>query len=142
MINLKGAEVGDKFDSANERYELVMKSEHDYVIKGNGARLYVTGRSGRSYCDSVELLSKADPRHWLKDLPDADSFTGEWVSCDNDGSWFTFSSEPQLETSMFTIDNSDYDIVSGIKMPELTVGEWKASKISIDELRQWQKDNK
>ena len=128
-IDLSTAEVGDNFDSLNERYELLMKSEKDYVIKGCGARLYIVNRHGSSYePDAVKLVSKHDPRHWLGQLPDADLFLDDvgYIYCDSNSEWLSASG------------NDEY-YFNFIKMPTLTGDEWRDSKISIDELRAWQK---
>jgi hypothetical protein len=144
-IDLSTAVVGDNFDSLNERYELLMKSEKDYVIKGCGARLYIVNRHGSSYePDAVKLVSKHDPRHWLGQLPDADLFVSDikYLACSKENGWVWFINEPfecvrEIWGSSFRAGDIDC-----FKMPTLTGDEWKQSKISIDELRAWQKLNK
>lgn len=146
-IDLRAAVVGDEFDSLNERYELLMKSEKDYVIKGCGARLYIVDRHGSSYePDAVKLMSKHDPRHWLGQLPDADLFDGTYLAVEGIDSlnWYVFNGEPMIANDSHFSTNGMFVLqpITGIKMPTLTVDEWKKSKISIDDLRAWQKENK
>lgn len=146
-IDLRAAVVGDKFDSANERYELLIKTDKDYVVKGNGGRIYVVNSRGGSYeADAVKLISKYEPRHWLKDLPDADLFVGGWLAENNGSGWFCHENEPNRDdgnggVSLYADSGRSVSCLC-LKMPTLTGDEWRDSKVSIDDLRTWQKENK
>ncbi len=144
MINLRKSAVGDKFDSNNERYELLMKSDKDFVIKGNGGRLYIVNRQGSSYdADAVKLTTKHEPRHWLKDLPNTDFFSDgvNWLAYYKGiGAWFAYYSEPSSDNSG-SEDGGSISALDMIKMPKITGDEWKLSKISIPDLNAWQAAN-
>lgn len=78
-------------------------------------------------------------------MPSADLFDGEWISCDragNDDDWYAYPFEPKIgeTTNRWVTNNANYSL-RGVKMPDLTGDEWKLSKISIADLREWQKAN-
>ena len=151
MIDLSTAVVGDKFKlRCGDTAELIGVNDKktEFMLKDNDG-FHINDISGISLlaeCGGCNIISKHDPRHWLKDLPDADLFTGEWIAVENNGEnsdWYSFAKEPLLghgyhhTNGMFVMT-----LISGIKMPTITGDGWKKSKISIAELREWQKLNK
>lgn len=141
MINLSSAKVGDKFDTVDcDVIELVSKGTN-YATKSikHGHHL-LHKKDGR--CDEYksgstnlesdwDIVANHDPRPWLKDLPDADSFLSgvKHLRCDSDYQWLA------------VVADGDY-YFNFTKTPTLTGDQWRDSKISIDELRAWQKLNK
>ncbi|MBL4622881.1 MAG: hypothetical protein JKY89_10825 [Immundisolibacteraceae bacterium] len=139
MIDLTYAEVGDEFvDSGGIVHSIVIMGSLDVVTIGK----YPAGDYHETFkrCDGsfVErdcgsrpyLVSKIDPRPWLEYLPDADLFTDDtvYIECNMAGYWF--------------IHNANTGHKSPIKLPTLTGDQWKLSKISIVELKEWQATNK
>ncbi len=84
--------------------------------------------------------AKVDPRPWLKDLPDADLFHSGWLACDSDGDWCIFSENPSMCGGVTWYSDRN-PIRLGVSMPALVDDEWESSKISIEDLREWQKNN-
>jgi len=154
MIDLRAAEIGDKFN-CNHNFtndvvmEVLFSSESlaTVILGANGFGDMQVDFDGMGITSKRQgVISKHEPRHWLKDLPDADLFTYQWLACDEDGSWYYYSSEPKITTVNHHANYYDATEQSGhldcLKMPTLTGDEWQLSKISIDELRAWQTVNK
>lgn len=144
MIDLSTAEVGD---------ELVCSDGDIHEVKYIGAAALCTIKDGdlylfwlngvsaeRSYPKDFVIESKHEPRHWLKDLPDAKRLNDGYFACDSDGSWYFHSDEPELTESQWS--SGDESCTSMFKMPNLAGDEWKLSKISIADLKAWQEQNK
>ena len=138
MMDLNGSKVGDKFNCDNgHRPELVFILGDNYCLSLNG-ELFLYKADGKLIQHVSEngehLVSKHEPRHWLKDLPDADLFElygSEYISCAKTGDWYADNSELDIPVMFLNKD----------KMPKLTGDEYKQSKISIADLREWQKAN-
>jgi len=100
--------------------------------------------TGGMYKDN-KLIKRHEPRYWLKDLPDADLFTYDWIACDSDGTWFYYMSEPR-SNDVNHVEKGSASEQSGhldcLQMPRLKNDEWKLSKISMVELKEWQEANK
>ena len=96
--------------------------------------LYVTNEKGKPSSGVVadEIIKRHEPRYWLKDLPDADAFS-ESVSCItcNYKGWYVSKGSSLMSGEYVTN-----------KMPQLTRNDYDLSKISIDDLREWQRVNK
>ena len=86
------------------------------------------------------MVKRHEPRWWLKDLPDADLLKYYWVSCDGSGNWFNYSAEPVIhkDDSYFHSGGPIQSMGCIKSMPTLKNEEWKLSKISIKELKEWQ----
>jgi hypothetical protein len=130
-IDLSTAVAGNKFNTDGAfPVELVHKSADNtmFCLEHNGS-LFILLRDGSS--KHLNITSKHEPRHWLGQLPDADLFLDDvdFIHCDSNSDWLSASG------------NDEY-YFNFIKMPTLTGDEWKQSKISIDELRAWQAENK
>lgn len=148
MINLKNAKIDDRFlDEANEVVKIVYISKNCHEFCGeyevNGSLLSFDINGIESIDGILMLYKKHDDRWWLKDLPDADLFADFcWIACDNPNGWFLYAGEPNLATNSFSAIGMNSAVKLGEKMPKLTCEEWKQSKISIAELREWQGENK
>ena len=149
-MNLSNAKVGDKYlpwaGYLDELTVLGVSDEQICFVYADKSGFMVTDIDGRDTDGGSVIKSKIDPRSWLKDMPDAGIFTGEFIAFQStDGGWHVFDKEPKMSNDdehfstngMFSLYH-----ISGIKMPELTADQWKDSKISIAELKQWQADNK
>lgn len=146
MIDLRVAKVGDGYEDekgnvfeiiATGLVNIVVKSPHDggfFVVSRDGSFLMLS---------SLRLVKKHVPRPWLKDLPGADLFNGEWLAYNNNGWWNVFNAEPVISHAYYACQvNGKYHPLNGVKMPTLTGDEWKDSKISIPDLKAWQEANK
>ena len=152
MIDLSKAKVGDEYLCGSEfngsvvmSVAFIDKSKTCFVLRGDGVGDLFVHENGKTIVSRLQgVIKKHDPRPWLKDLPDADLFNYQWLACDEDGSWYYYSSEPKI-TPVNHHANHDVTEQSGhldcIKMPTLTGDQWKQSKISITELREWQETN-
>jgi hypothetical protein len=146
MVELSAAKVNDKFnyvsnigdspDFGKERSNQVMKvvfvGKDDRVMQTDAGGLHVFNHNCKSSeCGTWKITAKHEPRWWLKDLPDASFFefydTYE-IRCESNGFWWANSEKINYPL------NKD-------KMPKLTGDEHKLSKISIPDLRTWQKAN-
>ena len=150
MIDLKGAKVGDKFNgNKGGVLELALKGKcGDFVlIDEESGQIIVTDSNGDgTNCSWEDVVSKHDPRPWLKDLPDADLFSDaiKWVGfCRDTDEWRGFEFEPVTYHSGWQTSNSKHKLymISGFKMPTLTGDQWKDSRISILALKTWQLAN-
>ena len=155
MIDLSTAVVGDKFLDDNDNVVEIVIVDHEtgrYIGKGAGV---IGGRTfyGVYYKngyndinDAVGLVSKHEPRHWLKDLPDADLFIDDitHIAGTRGGEWQAYRGESIMGTCCFDNESTDTftSSINMIKMPTLTGDEWCDSKISIVDLKAWQEVNK
>ena len=141
MIDLSNAKVGDKyFDENKNKLECVFISDTGdfrYVFTGvkNGwfTGLYDTKGKNNSHC-CVDIASKIDTRPWLKYMPDAGIFSDcvEWLEYNFDCECWFYA---------FNGDSCDMRNVP-LKMPKPTGAHRSRSKISIEELLEWQEVNK
>jgi len=149
MIDLSAAQVGDEFvDGVGEICKLVYMTDMDkcFEIGSSGLLITIDDNGGCSSAPARQLVSKHDPRHWLKDLPDVGLFNDEvkflaW--CNHRKGWCAFEGEPIVDFDDSHTNGffSNYPL-TGIKMPTLTGDEWKDSKISIPDLKAWQLNKK
>ena len=150
MIDLSSAKVGDKFVDSNRNIVEIMIADNGcdrYVAKGlgvTGGKVFyvVYDNDGVNLNDDCcDIIAKHDPRPWLKDLPNADLFEDDiYLYCSASNQW-SFGGQSTSLCSEQTYFMGARTILSGIKMPNLTGDQWKDSKISIDELRDWQEAN-
>jgi len=135
MIDLSSTRVGDDYNGQNGAvYSIVITGNNDWVVKDvNTGSHYVLLIDGTfDGYRNHKLVSKHDPRHWLKDLPDADLFSCNIDTikmCEDNGWLYTMN------------EGMTWHQINVIKMPTLTGEEWKLSKISIVELKEWQRNN-
>ena len=142
MIDLSDSKVGDEFNCRNHNvHKLVYVGIGEYCFNGAGG-LHVVSADGKS--TELILVSKHDPRHWLKDLPDAGLFADDvnHIAANCQSLWYWYTGVSQNEGSCFIARTGDVERLRGIKMPVLTGDEWKLSKISIPDLKAWQEQNK
>jgi hypothetical protein len=146
MIDLSTAVVGDKYkDNLGVVCEYIGMNSGKVVgrpVKSDGISMHNTHYVSIS---DASGCTKHEPRHWLSQLPDADLFNAGWLAFDNNDEieWCWYQHEPFITSGVFCPEqNGNIHNLIGIKMPTLTGDEWKLSKISIDELRVWQKENK
>ena len=144
-LKLSKDDVGEKFENDfGQVFKIELCGGADIAVTDNDGYIFVC-----DYCGVFEnkvtkpLVKRHEPRWWLKDIPDADLFVCNWLACDKGGIWYGFGGEEPL------IFECGYDDENGrmvtplksIRMPNLTSDEWKLSKISIKELREWQLNN-
>lgn len=152
MIDLSTAVVGDKFVTEdNQECVISLKKGYDicFELLDGADLLFITNEDGvpsNANYHNLRIKSKRDPRHWLGWLPDADLFSGNWLAENNSGGWFCHENEPNREdnnggVSLYADSGRSVNCLC-LKMPTLTGDEWRNSKISIDDLRAWQKENK
>jgi len=135
-LDLSNTKVGDEYLDANEnKLECVFiasSGDFRYVFTdtkhGGFTGLYNNKGENNSHC-CVDMVSKVDKRPWLKDMPDAMVFDIYGV----------ISIQGNAQDGWF--DNRGNVLSSGF-MPCLSADRWKDSKISIEELREWQEVNK
>jgi len=151
MIDLSNAKVGDKFVARNDTIvSFLARTKMNSICESNTGRAIVYHHNGQ-LDESVgaginnygwDIKSKHEPRHWLKDLPDADLFSDDvnWIAFDNNQSWWAYPSEPELLIRDF--EGKGQQQIKAIKMPTLSGDDWKLSKISIADLKAWQGANK
>lgn len=140
MINLTGAKVGDKFNgNKGGVLELALKGKcGDFVlIDEESGQIIVTDSNGDgTNCSWEDVVSKVDPRPWLKDLPDADLFSELvgylYYDAGFDGWGYGYKIPLVCEVD---------ERYMPLKMPTLTGDQWKDSKISIKDLKAWQLAN-
>lgn len=135
-IDLTNAVVGDKFNSDGKGgYTVVIMGSADIVmLSDNGTHYSIQFDGEFSDYNDCRITSKVDTRHWLKYMPDADDFldTVEFLEFDNmKGMWYVYIEGCGLQS-----------YVTFLKMPKLTPNESRSSRIYIDDLRNWQKENK
>lgn len=144
MINLSNAKIGDwySYDSNGAAKLIALGTEEACFLFEDNTGFLVTDLNGCNSDGIPVVVSKIDPRPWLKDMPDAGIFVDEakWLACDSSGLWFGYNVEPSLHLSGWGGTNS-YCNCGAIKMPTLTGDQWEDSKISIEELREWQLNN-
>lgn len=145
MIDLSNAKVGDWYNySSHGLAKLVaLGTEEACFIFEDSTGFLVTDLNG---CDSEGfpvVASKIDPRQWLKDMPDAGIFAGRFgrLACDNDGEWWAYANKPKPTEAKWR-SGGVFMKAGLLKMPRLTGDQWKDSLISIEELREWQLNNK
>lgn len=141
MIDLSGAKVGDEYTTEDgQSCVIVIRKENDicFELLDGADLLFITNPYGVPCVANyhhLRIRAKNDPRHWLKDLPDADLFHNDltWVECHwkNKGN-FWFASCKGIEAEYWV----------PLKMPTITEEECEQSKISIAKLREWQEANK
>jgi len=140
MIDLSKAEIGDEFVCDRDfKGDVVMsvvfvdKSKTCFVLRGDGGGDMFVHENGKGIVSGRQgVVSKHEPRWWLKKLPDADLFNADIES---------IKYEMDSEKGNWYVAAGSGDHWCSFKMPTLTGDEWKQSKISIDELREWQKAN-
>ena len=144
MLKLTKADVGKEFDLDNGDFcRVVIVGCHDVVIEHYCCHR-VASLSGELYdtASSLRLTHRHDSRHWLKDLPDADIFEDDiYLYCSNNYNW-CFSKYSKSIHQDGNCWEGNLLCFDGIKMPKLTGDEWKDSKISIEQLREYQEQNK
>jgi len=144
MIDLSTAVIGDEYKTECADIVTVKYLNHTYACcEYNNKVLSVFMLDGTNVINgSASLVSKHDPRHWLKDLPDADLFEGDiYLYNSSGGNWCT-SRRSQSLNKEETFWKGTLTSLVGIKMPTLTGDEWKDSKISIPDLKAWQLNKK
>lgn len=149
MIDLRNVAVGDEFLvdtdlSSPAVMTMALITEIRYVLTTEEGGILTLNSQGETMRPAtIKSISKHEPRHWLKDFPDADLFLGSWLACDKSGEWYGFSGAPSIDGQdiIFSAHGASYSH-RGIKMPTLTGDEWKLSKISIKDLLEWQKAHK
>ena len=149
-LKLTKDDVGKEFECCNESYPVskmvyVSVTGDRFCFENAAGGLFIVDEEGKPLLFDTSIIKRHDTRWWLKDLPDADLFAYCWLACDSDGSWFYYKSEPIIDTVNFKVQGDiwqQFRHLDGIKMPELKGDDWKESKISIDELREWQRLNK
>jgi len=157
IIDLSMAKVEDKFDWSGDNMEGVKLNglaKLEYITP-NGFYVFYCG-SGEIgilivvdeygigvYTGKQQSFTKHDPRHWMKDLPDADLFNDGWLSLNRSNGWLWSIREPVLGLKSYSL-SAEYLIydISFLKMPTLIADEWELSKISIPDLKAWQEANK
>lgn len=149
-LKLTKEDIGNKFECNNDGYrraKLVYISGSDrFCFENSGGGLFVTDEDGDFVTNKTSIVKRHEPRWWLSQLPDADLLDLEWLSIDNDNHIYLYNHEPRILAGCERWNggySSESTRLSGLKcMPKLKNDEWKLSKISIDELRKWQNDNK
>jgi len=77
MIDLKNTNIGDEYlNEDSQIVTMVMQSDNEHQFVGKvGDSLSLYNVAGMNYDKSCQdLVSKYEPHHWLKDLPDAAYF--------------------------------------------------------------------
>ncbi len=143
-LKLTKDDVGKEFEigSGSVFKSLYFKNEQS-VLEGPVGDLHVCDSYGYMDYLSVSIIKRLEPRWWLKDLPDADTFIlfgTKWLTFVG-GSWHASQDEPILNDDHFHYSPTTI-ILSHCLMPQLKGDEWKLSKISIDDLREWKRVNK
>lgn len=136
MIDLSTTKVGDEFVDGNDNIiKIVCVNNYapkKYVGTINGRSAGMYDKHGKNIDPTcVNIVSRYEPRHWLKDLPDAwvfELYETLELSCGSSGVWFAHLRNDTLA-------------IAGPKMPTLTGEEWKLSEISIPDLKAWQEAN-
>ena len=143
MQDLKSAKLKDNFLlRSGERVEIVMIDGNDYVVKSEVNGLMMMDISGAASNSLNDIVSKHEPRPWLKLLPDADIFEDDiYLYCSFSGRW-GYSKHSRRINQYGSCWAGSITLFSAIKMPTLTGEQWKLSKISIPDLKAWQLENK
>lgn len=93
-------------------------------------------------CTCTDIVSRYDPRPWLKDLPDYSIFKGEYLTCDRDGVWVSHSEDPKIVGGCWRkVGSPTYRRCSldGLRiMPVLEGDQWRLSKIKLSDLAEYQ----
>jgi len=145
-LKLTKEDVGKKFEDRFEQvYKIQLCTDSDVAVTDNDGHIFVCDYDGVfENAITNQLIKRHEPRYWLKDLPDADLFTYDWIACDENGEWYNYEySPPILSDVAYGAGGGGMFCMACIKdLPKLTGDEWKLSKITIDDLRVWQKENK
>ena len=145
MINLSNAKIGDWYKLKNNNESTVIFATDDAVILDFEGVTIMVDKGGETLHENsgLSVVSKIDTRPWLKDMPDAGIFADEvkWFACDADGCWHAYKEEPEPKASEWDASGF-FSGLRFVKMPTLTADQWKDSKVSIEELREWQGANK
>lgn len=144
-LKLTKDDVGKEFEigSGSVFKSLYFKNEQS-VLEGPVGDLHVCDSYGYMDSLSVSIIKRHEPRWWLKDMPDAGAFILfeiKWLACIG-GCWHAHQDEPIFNNDHFQYDSHMATILNRYLMPQLKGDEWELSKISIDDLREWQKENK
>lgn len=145
MIDLSTAKVGDEYvDRAGEICKLVYRTDRDtcFEIGSSGLLVTIDHDGGCGMFQARQLVSKHEPRWWMKYFPNADLFEDDiYLYYSSNGLWCYSKHSKTLNEESLSWTGS-LICLSGIKMPTLTGDEWKLSKISIADLKSWQLNNK
>ena len=136
MIDLSNAKIGDwySYDSNGEAKLIALGTEEACFIFKDNTGFLVTDLNGCNSDGIPVVVSKIDPRPWLKDMPDAGIFADEVK-------WMKYSFECKCWFYAFYGDSGDMRNVP-LKMPTPTGEQRSDNKISTEELREWQEANK
>ena len=110
----------------------VSDSAERFVLSTSTDGFIIVNKNGESCTSDSYQLEQYEPRYWLKDLPDADLFSKDVSSIhfEGDMNWYV------------TDVNGHEHWCPYNDLPKLDDNDRKLSKISIDDLREWQRVNK
>ena len=154
-MRLTKKDVGCKFNTDSDLAPVVTCV---HSCTGDGVFLFedaesrsvmLTASDGYSLKCGSNITSLHDPRSWLSQMPNLGDIKDGWIACDCDDAgggdgkdWFWFDHEPRFKFHSWSSYGHGVTVeLNAFNMPELFGDQWKDSKISVTELKQWQVDN-
>lgn len=145
MRDLTEDDIGKEFKTQHGAvFTVILVGNFNAIIENGCVGFLTCSLSGDIDGSDSNLVKRYESRWWLKDLPNADLFDlrdDERLVCSGCLSWGVIHKDAKVS------DDGTYwaggmGVISHIKLPKLTGDEWELSKISIEELKLWQDNNK
>ena len=131
-LKLTKDDIGNKFENKKKGiFEVVAVGEHNASLLSKSGVYHSCQLDGviNTTSDNV-LVKRHDPRWWLSQLPDADLFHEDvkLIGCHNskEAGWW------------YVVDKNGSNRWLPLVMPKLKAEDYLLSKITPDELREWQ----
>ncbi len=132
-LRLTKEDVGKKFETSNGCvYSVALVNDENAVIESETGNYYSCDLHGKCFHGANSIIKRHEPRWWLKDMPDADSFSKDVSSIHFEG-----------DMNWYVTDVNGHDHwLPYADLPKLDDNDRKLSEMTIEYLRVWQKKNK
>ena len=141
-MDLSSAELQDKFETRGVGVvTLGLMVEDWFCFKTELGELFVTNNEGLHSDlsdDPRDIMCEHDERPWLEDMPPAWVFDDDYLVWSKSG-FLTVREWHTCNTGNVRSGNSA--VIHGVRMPHM-VGKGGDVVISVNELAEWQKENK
>ena len=133
-LRLTKEDIGKEFLCNGHIAEVcnISDSAERFVLYTSTDGFIIVNKNGESCTSDSFQLEQYEPRYWLKDLPDADLFSKDASSIHFEGDMNWYVTDVNGHEHWWPYND----------LPKLDDNDRKLSKISIDDLREWQRVNK